>query len=69
MLIVIEGCDGVGKTSLARDLCERTGAEYRHLGPPQAHPLEEYVLPLDGYQDALARMEEGEQLGKIVLQH
>ena len=27
------------------------------------------VLPLDGYQAALARIEEGEQLGKIVLQH
>jgi NADPH:quinone reductase-like Zn-dependent oxidoreductase len=27
------------------------------------------VLPLAGYQEALTRMGEGEQLGKIVLQH
>jgi NADPH:quinone reductase-like Zn-dependent oxidoreductase len=26
-------------------------------------------FPLEGYQDALARLEHGEQLGKIVLTH
>lgn len=50
MLIVIEGCDGVGKTSLARDLCALVGAEYRHLSAPKRHPLEECVLDLDAYR-------------------
>jgi hypothetical protein len=27
------------------------------------------VLPLDQYLEALARLEQGQQLGKIVLQH
>ena len=27
------------------------------------------VLPLDQYQTALTRLEQGQQLGKIVLQH
>ena len=26
-------------------------------------------FPLEGYEDALARLEQGEQLGKIVLTH
>lgn len=30
-IIVIEGPDGVGKTTLANALCEKLGAKYRHL--------------------------------------
>lgn len=57
MLIVVEGCDGVGKTTLAEALVERLGrgAELRHLGPPVRHPLEECVLDLDDYRPGVGR--------------
>jgi thymidylate kinase len=52
MLIILEGCDGVGKTTIARHLAERIDGDVRigHCGPPEAHPLEETVLPLNGYR-------------------
>lgn len=49
MLLVYEGVDGAGKTTALDRLAERIGAETRHYGQPKAHPLEEYVLPLDAY--------------------
>lgn len=36
MIIVIEGPDGAGKTTLARALCARFNLEYHHEGPPPA---------------------------------
>ena len=34
IMIVIEGPDGVGKTTAARELCRMNGLAYHHLGPP-----------------------------------
>lgn len=45
MIVILEGPDGAGKTTLAHELCERYQLEYRHDGPPTAtspHPLELY---------------------------
>lgn len=59
MLIAIEGCDGVGKTTLAESLVRKlnesgtwTGdeAELRHLGPPERHPLVECVHDFQTYR-------------------
>lgn len=50
MLVVIEGPDGSGKTTLARRVAEAAGGEYRHAGPPERHPLVEYTAPLAGYR-------------------
>lgn len=41
MIVVLEGPDGSGKTTLARALQEKYGLDYRHEGPP---PPEEDVL-------------------------
>ena len=74
MLIVVEGPDGAGKSTLVDKIARgvsngrtpcarRTGEPYArlgnglvygdtqvlHRGPPERHPLEEYVLDLDGY--------------------
>lgn len=49
MLFVIEGVDRTGKTSLARRIADKIGAEVVHAGPPTRHPLEEYETALDGY--------------------
>lgn len=74
MLIVVEGPDGAGKSTLVKKIsgavtsgrppcARRTGEPYArlingmvygdtqvlHRGPPERHPLEEYVLDLDGY--------------------
>lgn len=58
MLIIIEGCDLAGKTTLANQLqdeIERTTKDKvlrLSSGPPALHPLDEYVVPLLGYRPA-----------------
>lgn len=52
MLIVLEGCDGAGKTTLAGQLVKEAElrgweAEVWHRGVPVRHPLEEYELDLE----------------------
>ena len=59
MLIICEGPDSVGKSSLAarfKQHVERgsgvgeSGVELLHKGPPVLHPLDEYVVPLLHYR-------------------
>lgn len=35
-MIIIEGCDRVGKTTFAKRLCQDLDYKYFHLGPPEA---------------------------------
>ena len=50
MLIVVEGCDRTGKTSLCRRLVTELGGFYVHFGPPTLDdPVEEYLAPLARY--------------------
>lgn len=50
MLIVIEGADRTGKTTLAGRLAKEAGdGWYVHRSAPQGHPLEEYETFLDDY--------------------
>lgn len=54
MLIIVEGTDGTGKTTLIeelRELLEQRGDEVvaLHRGPPQDHPLREYEDALHDY--------------------
>ena len=55
MLIIIEGCDATGKSTLAETLGARARAdgydvEMIHCGPPKAHPIVEYQYALNGYR-------------------
>ena len=51
MLILIEGLDRTGKTTLAEKLREITGAAVVHRGQPVAQdPLTEYLGPLSCYE-------------------
>lgn len=52
MFIVIEGIDGAGKTTLANHLIRTVNGtgEYHHRGPPERHPLEEYVNDFEDYR-------------------
>ena len=58
MLIILEGPDGAGKTTLAERLVTQLAVKYPrdqveliHRGPPtRAHPLDEYVVPLLDYR-------------------
>lgn len=67
-IVVIEGPDGVGKTTLARAYADLTGARYLHASAPTAHPLVEYVAPLrDDVDYVLDRWHLGELVyGPIV---
>jgi energy-coupling factor transporter ATP-binding protein EcfA2 len=57
MLIIVEGPDGCGKSTLVKHLIEviqreQPGekVEWLHKGPPKDHPLDEYVTPLLSYR-------------------
>lgn len=43
MLIIIEGADKTGKTTLARRIEKELGYEYVHFGPPGKDPAKEYA--------------------------
>ena len=45
MNIVIEGCDGTGKSTIAKHLCERLGLQYWHESQPRT--FEEYKQMLE----------------------
>lgn len=57
MLLLVEGSDGCGKSTLVEQLIEviqreQPGekVERLHKGPPTQHPLDEYVTPLLSYR-------------------
>lgn len=47
MLIVLEGIDASGKTTLAESLAERANLEVRHFGPPDEHPVVQWGREFD----------------------
>lgn len=56
MLIILEGPDGAGKSTLAQKLAAQLGrttsdkVEVWHRGRPTSHPLDEYLRPLYDYR-------------------
>lgn len=58
MLIIIEGPDGAGKTTLAENLrgvlAARREVHMLKKGPPSSHPLDEYEVPLHAYRPGSA---------------
>lgn len=60
MLIIVEGCDGTGKTTFVNLLAELTRKRFPthdvrilHYGPPKRHPLEEYELDIEWYRPGI----------------
>lgn len=43
MLIIIEGADKTGKTTLAKAIAARFNYQYHHFGPPKGRPADEYI--------------------------
>ena len=50
MIIILEGCDRTGKTTLAEELKRLTGGTVIHASKPTSPPLEEYLSPLIDYR-------------------
>lgn len=50
MLIILEGPDGTGKTTLAGELEELIGARVLHRGPPGQDVITEYARDIQWYQ-------------------
>lgn len=48
MLIIIEGADKAGKTTLGQEIASKLRYEYRHFGKPGANPAREYAEALLG---------------------
>ena len=46
-MIIIEGADCTGKTTLAKEICERTGLLYKHMGPPEEYADFDHILWYD----------------------
>lgn len=62
MLIILEGPDGAGKTTLATSLRKLIEEQdpgcltfQWHRGPPTEHPLDEYLRPLNRYRPGQGR--------------
>lgn len=55
MLIILEGPDCAGKSTLASDIARRLGDHVTIIrkGPPVAHPIKEYVEPLLHYEPTM----------------
>jgi thymidylate kinase len=57
VLIRLEGPDGAGKSTLAREIAEIIGmhanVEIKHANPPKLHPIDEYEVPLLPYRPGI----------------
>lgn len=60
MMIVLEGPDGAGKTTLARLLAEVGGLTYVHHGPPTGPPFNAYQAALHQENVVIDRLFHGE---------
>lgn len=55
MLIIVEGADGVGKTSLINRIAESIHAEVLHRGPLKRDPIDEYARDIQHYRPGRGR--------------
>lgn len=56
MLIIVEGPDGVGKTTFVSNVAKLLrNAEVKHFGPPKSWPLLEYESALQSYKPGSGR--------------
>lgn len=49
MNIILEGCDGTGKSTIARHLCERFGLQYWHESQPRTFDEYKQMLEYGGF--------------------
>ena len=49
MNIVIEGCDGTGKSTIAKHICERLGLQYWHESQPRTFSEYKIMLEYGGF--------------------
>lgn len=63
MIVIVEGVDGTGKTTLAQRIMSHlesdksfSGCRYRHTGAPDRPVIEEYILPYLGLRPGIDHM-------------
>lgn len=62
MLIILEGPDGSGKTTLANDVLDVVGGSINHFSAPKQNPWTEYAAPLEVFASELSEDPKGEPL-------
>lgn len=61
MITIVEGCDGTGKTTFAKNLAKRDGLKYLHADKPESKQwYKEYLSPIDSNNMVLDRWHLGE---------
>lgn len=72
MLIIVEGVDGVGKTTFVNELSDSLRSQGRevkvlHRGPPESDEmLEEYELPLQSYRPSSGLVDRGSTYQDVI---
>lgn len=49
-LLIVDGADATGKTTLAHAIVEQGDLRYEHRGPPESDPFDEYETSLLGFR-------------------
>ena len=65
-LLIVEGLDRTGKSTLADIVSEKMGADVLHFSKPKVHPLNEYLYPLEDMDPDASLVFDRYHVGEVV---